>query len=225
MTRLLIAVVVVAASLGTSIATADTVYIRDTLYVPLRGGQSTEHRILHRGLRSGTALERLETNDDTGYTRVRTSSGMEGWLQTQYLVEEPIAKTQLDDVIAQMEDIEARYQQTLLRLSEATDENTSLDSEAQSLRDSHTALQQELSELKALAADTINIDVENARLTEERTTLQDEIDYLQQQNESLSGDRTQRWFLAGGSTVLIGLLFGFWLARRLYNRRNTGGWA
>ena len=35
-------------------ASADTVYVRDTLYVPLRGGQSQEHRILHRGLRSGS---------------------------------------------------------------------------------------------------------------------------------------------------------------------------
>ena len=75
---------------------ADTVYIRDTLYVPLRGGQSTEHRILHRGLRSGTELERLETSEDTGYTRVRTPDGLEGWLQTQYLVEEPIASTRLE---------------------------------------------------------------------------------------------------------------------------------
>lgn len=28
---------------------ADEVYIRDTLYVPLRGGESTKHRIIHRG--------------------------------------------------------------------------------------------------------------------------------------------------------------------------------
>ena len=60
---------------------AETVYIKDTLYVPLRGGQSQGHRILHRGLKSGLKLERLETNDETGYSKVRTEAGLEGWLQ------------------------------------------------------------------------------------------------------------------------------------------------
>ena len=65
----------------------DEVYIRDTLYVPLREGESSEHRIIHRGIKSGTALERLKINEQTGYTRVQTGKGLEGWLLTQYLVE------------------------------------------------------------------------------------------------------------------------------------------
>ena len=79
---------------------ADTVYVRDTIYVPLRGGQSTEHRILHRGLRSGTALERLQTNDESGYTLVKSEGGVEGWIQSQYLVEVPIAR----DLLKKTED-------------------------------------------------------------------------------------------------------------------------
>ena len=57
---------------------AEKVYIRDTLYVPLSGGQTQEHRILHRGLKSGLKLERLETNDETDYSRVPTVAGLEG---------------------------------------------------------------------------------------------------------------------------------------------------
>ena len=72
---------------------ADTVYVRDEIYVPLRGGQSTEHRILHKGIRSGTSLNRMEINEDSGYTHVKLENGLEGWIQSQYLSEEPIAKT------------------------------------------------------------------------------------------------------------------------------------
>ena len=49
--------ILVLAVLAGGAATAKDVYIRDTLYVPLRGGQSTEHRILHRGLRSEEKAE------------------------------------------------------------------------------------------------------------------------------------------------------------------------
>ncbi|MEX1236901.1 MAG: hypothetical protein WD994_01390, partial [Pseudomonadales bacterium] len=47
-----------------ALSAAATVYIRDTLYVPLRGGQSSEYRILHRGVKSGTPLELIEENAD-----------------------------------------------------------------------------------------------------------------------------------------------------------------
>jgi len=208
-----------------SAASAETVYIRDTLYVPLRGGQSQEHRILHRGLRSGTALERLEENEETGYSRVRTSEGLEGWLQTQYLVEQPIASTRLDDLQAQLDELEARHQQTLLRLREANEAGETLSSNTSSLAEANAALQQELDELKALAADVIAINDENQRLNEERDTLQAEIDHLSNRNSSLLDDQTQRWFLTGGGTVLIGLLFGFWVGRRIYQRRSASGWA
>jgi len=208
-----------------SAASAETVYIRDTLYVPLRGGQSQEHRILHRGLRSGTALERLEENEETGYSRVRTSEGLEGWLQTQYLVEQPIASTRLDDLQAQLDELEARHQQTLLRLREANETGETLSSNTSSLAEANAALQQELDELKALAADVIAINEENQRLKEERDTLQAEIDHLSNRNSSLLDDQTQRWFLTGGGTVLIGLLFGFWVGRRIYQRRSASGWA
>lgn len=204
---------------------ADTVYVRDTLYVPLRGGQSQEHRILHRGLRSGSALERLEENEETGYTRVRTDNGLEGWLQTQYLVTEPIAATRLETMQNRLDELEASHQQTLLRLREANETGETLSSNSSSLAAANTALQQELDELKALAADVIAINEENQRLNEKRATLQTEIDHLENRNSALQDNQTQRWFLTGGGTVLIGLLFGFWVGRRIYQRRSASGWA
>ena len=223
--RVLITLSLLAGLFISRAATADTVYIRDTLYVPLRGGQSQEHRILHRGLRSGTAVERLEENDETGYTRVRTGEGLEGWLQTQYLVEEPIAATRLEDLQAQLDELEARHQQTLLRLREANEAGEMLTSNSSSLAEANAALQQELDELKSLAADVIAINDENQRLDAARDTLQAEIDHLSNRNSELLDDQTQRWFLTGGGTVLIGLLFGFWVGRRIYQRRSASGWA
>lgn len=206
-------------------ALADTVYIGDTLYVPLRGGQSTEHRILHRGLRSGTALERLEQNDTTGYTRVRTPGGLEGWLQSQYLVDTPIAAARVEQLDLQLESLEATHQQTLLRLREANELNDSLNQRTESLGLENEQLQADLQQVTALAADVIAIDQQNQQMAEDRQNLLAEINALQRQNESLADESARQWFLWGAGVVLISLLFGFVIGRRIYNRRHSGGWA
>jgi len=206
-------------------AIAEKVYVRDTLYVPLRGGQSSEHRILHRGLRSGTELERLETNEESGYSRVRTEDGLEGWLQTQYLVEEPIASMQLDGMQDRLASLEAEHQQTLLRLREAREENERLSSSQGNLSAEKDELAKELAQLTELSANTIAIDQENQQLNEDRETLLEEIARLNSENADLSDDDAQDWFLRGAGTVLLGLLFGVWIGRRIYQRRNNSGWA
>jgi SH3 domain protein len=207
------------------ISLADEVYVRDTLYVPLRGGQSTEHRILHRGLRSGTPLERLETNEETGYTRVRTDDGLEGWLQTQYLVDEPIASTQLDGVKSEMESLGAEHQQTLLSLREEKEAKEALAREQENLADQNASLVEDLETITRLSANVIAIDEQNKQLSEDRDVLLQEIKDLNELTEALSDERAQEWFLRGAATVLVGILFGFWLGRRIYNKRSPSGWA
>ena len=197
---------------------ADEAYIRDTLYVPLRGGESSEHRIIHRGIKSGTPLERLETNEQTGYTRVRTGKGLEGWLLTQYLVDEPIASTQLDIVKSELQSLDTKHQQTLLSLKEVKEAR-------KVLADQNELLAEDLATITTLSANVVVIDEQNKRLSEERDVLLQKIKNLNEITNALSDDRAQQWFLRGAGVILIGLLFGFWLSRRIYHKRYSGGWA
>lgn len=197
---------------------ADEAYIGDTLYVPLRGGESSEHRIIHRGIKSGTLLERLETNKQTGYTRVRTGKGLEGWLLTQYLVDEPIASAQLDSVKSELQSLDTKHQQTLLSLKEANEER-------EVLADRNALLAEDLATITTLSANVVVINQQNKRLSEERDALLQEITSLNELTDALSDDRLQQWFLRGAGIMLIGLLFGFWLSRGIYHKRDRGGWA
>ncbi len=207
------------------ISLADEVYVRDTLYIPLRSGQSTEYKILHRGIKSGTPLDRLETNEETGYTRVRTDNGLEGWLQTQYLVDEPIASTQLDSVKSEMVSLGAEHQQTLASLIETKAEKEALIREQKSLAAQNARLLEDLKSITTLSANVIAIDEQNKQLGEARDVLLQEIKDLNELTEALSDDRAQEWFLRGAGTLLVGLLFGSWLGRRVYNKRSTSDWA
>jgi SH3 domain protein len=197
---------------------ADEAYIRDTLYVPLRGGESSEHRIIHRGIKSGTPLERLETNEQSGYTRVRTGKGLEGWLLTQYLVDEPIASTQLDIVKSELQSLDTKHQQTLLSLKEVKEAR-------KILADQNELLAEDLATITTLSANVVVIDEQNKRLSEERDVLLQKIKNLNEITNALSDDRAQQWFLRGAGVILIGLMFGFWFSRRIYHKRYSGGWA
>ena len=197
---------------------ADEVYISDNLYVLLRGGESSEHRIIHGGIKSGTSLERLETNEQTGYTRVRTGEGLEGWLLTRYLVEEPIARTRLNSVESELQLLDTKHQQTLLSLKEVTEAR-------KVLADQNALLVEDLAIITALSGNVVVIDDQNKRLSEERDILLQNIKDLNELTDTLSDDSAQQWFLRGAGVILIGLLFGFWISRRVYHKRYSGGWA
>ena len=144
-------------------AGAETMYIRDTLYVPLRTGESLDHRVIHRGLKSGTRVERLEVGSESGFSLVRTGEGLEGWLQSQYLTSEMVAADRLADLQLQLQDLADTHQQTLRRLERARAEN-----EATAARQAHLEAENlRLEELEAIYRQTLR-SLEEARAENER---------------------------------------------------------
>jgi SH3 domain protein len=88
-------------------ADAQTRYVSDRLEVTLRTGTSTQHSIV-RMLPSGTRLEVLETEPASGYARVRTADGVEGWVLSRYLMDQPAAREQLAAANRRVETLNAR---------------------------------------------------------------------------------------------------------------------
>lgn len=206
-------------------AHAETVYIRDTLYVPLRTGQSSGHAILHRGLPSGTALTLIEEDEASGYSRVRLEDDTEGWLPSQYLVEEPIAADRIESIEKELVDLEAQHQRALQRVQEAEAATVAATSRHAELEAKNESLREELNRINLLAADAIAIDLANQDLKQSRDALRAEINAMSVVNQTLRRNSNQVWYVSGAGTVLIGLLFGFYAARRIYQRRSISGWS
>ena len=91
------------------------------IYVPLRGGQSSEDRVLHNGLRSGTRLELLTKNTETGNSLVRMENGKEGWIPNQYLIRQPIAADLLKEAKQRLKVTNQEHETALLRIEELED--------------------------------------------------------------------------------------------------------
>ena len=73
---------------------AQTAYVTDEFKITLRSGESATHRIL-RMLPTGEQVTVLSSNPDTGYSKVRTSGGAEGFVLTRQLVDQPVARDRL----------------------------------------------------------------------------------------------------------------------------------
>ncbi len=209
---------IVAALLAPTVR-AQTAWISDDFTVPLRSGPSLGNRIVHRGLPSGTALEVLGSSSD--YTHVRTSSGLDGWINSQYLVNEPIARVRLTAANNRIEALEKQLDQRKQTVSELRSTSNEATSNGDRLTAQVAALESELAELKRVSAGAIDEHTRNQELTNLNARLRAEVEDLTQESQHLEHNSEQRWFMIGGALVLGGLLAG--VAIKARPRRS--GWS
>ncbi len=200
-------------------AAADTRYISDLMYVPLRSGPSGEHRIIHWGLPSGMTLEVLE-DESAQFTRVRTEDGMEGWIPSQYLVAEPVAADRLARAESEIERLESLLGgDTSILAAELEEARQEARRNAESA-ETVFALEAQLEEIRRVSASAIATQEENVRLAEANAALRRGHEDLEARTERLQGEVDMWWMLAGGGLILAGLLLGIWLGSR--SRRRSG---
>jgi len=188
---------------------AETAWISDNLTVPLRSGPSTSHRILHRGLPSGTELTVLAKDPDSDFVQILTSRGTEGWLPSQYLVYQPIARDQLATAKRRIEELTSTVSQLKQQLSDLSQGKNQADSSNSEMTRQIAALEQELAEIKRVSAGALELSEQNLELTELNGRLRAEVDELVASITQLEDNARERWLLIGGGLVLIGLVLGF----------------
>jgi SH3 domain protein len=187
---------------------AATMYISDELTVPLRRGPSNGHRILHAGLPAGTALEVLGEDKEAGFTQVRTPNGTEGWVPSQYLTREPVAKTQLAAAQKRIQSLEAELKTLRSNFQEQRGARTQVESRAAELDKQTQKLQTELAEIRRISAGAIAQAEENKKLKADNQQLQAQNSQLTERVRALERNVQLRWLLFGGGLVVLGLILG-----------------
>ena len=131
MIRTLLSVLLLSITLN---AQAETRYVSDELEIDMRSGTSNQHRIL-RMLPSGSALEVLEDDKASGYSRVQTSSGAEGWILSRYLQTSAPASKRLAETEKKLAELELQSRQRMAKLSESDKEFIGVTEELTRLKD------------------------------------------------------------------------------------------
>jgi SH3 domain protein len=200
--------------LGPLSAFAATMYISDELTVPLRRGPSNGHKIVNAALPSGLALEVLGEDKAAGFSQVRTPNGTEGWVPTQYLVGQPIAKDRLAAATKRVEALEAQLKSVRDNYQDVRGARTEIEGRASDLAKENQKLQTELAEIRRVSATAITQFEENKQLKTDNASLQTQVTQLTDEVQDLKRNVMLRWLLSGGALVLIGLALGSWIKSR-----------
>jgi SH3 domain protein len=201
-------------------AQAQTRYVTDQFEINLRTGTSDAHAIL-RLLPTGTPLEVLESDAASGYTRVRTGRGIEGWVLSRYLVDEPPARDRLEALQARAQAAESQAREhgaALEALAVARDEALG---RVGGLEQENARLERELNDVRQASANVLAIDERNRALTQRVGEIEAELAAARSDNERLAGRANRDWFVAGAGVVGFGVLLGLLLPRLRLRRKST----
>jgi SH3 domain protein len=202
-------------------ALAETRYVTEALEVPVRTGRTLENKIV-KMLPSGSPVEVLG-GDDEGYTRVRTAKGMEGWILTRYLVEQPSARERLATLETDNANLREQVRDLTQGLATSNAEAQELHRSTTGLQGENTALRQELEALRRAAARPVEVAQENERLRRELEATRGDLDSARARAEALGNSAYRQWFVTGGGVALGGLVLGLILPR-FYKRRRRSSW-
>ncbi len=151
-TLLLGAWLLVVAVAGVPAARAQTTgWVTDQLSVTVRTGKGPEYAIV-KVLGSGTAVRVLERDPETGYARVRTPGGEEGWMLARYLMQQPAARERLPALEARVAELEAENERLAGRLASLESAGAGAEQHAEALEKELDALHGEVLILRRGAA-------------------------------------------------------------------------
>lgn len=208
-----------AASFVSLTALGESVWVSDQFEVTLRTGPSTSNAI-ERMIPSGAELELLEQDAESGYSRVVTSGGTEGWVLNRYLMSEPAAREQLAILTQQLTDANADGTSMQSQLASIRGESEAAQTRIGELELSNADLQTELEKIRRTAANVLAIDKQNMNLQQQLTDAEITVSILEQENDQLNSRTTRNWFITGALVLSAGILLGLLLPRMTWSRKS-----
>lgn len=201
-------------------AHGQTRYVSDQLIVPLRTGPSLRNAIT-RNLPAGTPVEVLEQDEESGYSHVRLRDrDVEGWLQSQYLTDEPIARDRLEAAQKELAAARVRVQQLEAELDAVTAELDGARAELEEARAASGELAQELQDLRQASANVLALRDEKEKLARRLEERDLQVESLTLANSALRQRERQSWFIIGAAVLLGGIVIGLILPSLRRRRRS-----
>ena len=151
------------------LAFAETAYITERLEVPVRSGETRDHRII-RYLQAGSQIEVLKTYG-TGYSQIKDERGREGFVLGRYIVDQApsfVIAGRLEAQIAEQKKTIKRLRQDVNAL---TAQNKSAGTTVKKIKEQLAQKEAEFNQFVATAGDSITLRERLLTLETERQVL------------------------------------------------------
>jgi SH3 domain protein len=217
--RILQTFVAIFVLLSAGTALAQSAWVSDEFEVTLRSGPSTTNAI-QLMVSSGRELQVMEEDPESGYSRVRTVGGTEGWVLTRYLMDEPSAREQLENLTQQLTSASAEGESMTSQLMAIRGEYDTATRTIRQLESDKADLQSQIEDITGKAANTLAIDRQNQNLQQQLTDAEIKVSILEQENEQLASRTTRNWFIIGALVLFGGIVLGLVLPKMKFQRRS-----
>ena len=198
-----------------------TRFVSDELEITMRNGKSVKFAI-RKMLSSGTKLDVIET-DPTGYSKVRTENGTEGWVLTRYLDNQPSARERLAASEQKAANLELEIAQYKTEIEALSSQNSDTGSQNLTLTETSQRLSKELENLRRTASNAMALDTENHKLKEQLQEVDHQTQLLIIENSGLKDNNAKTWFLVGAAVLIAGLLLGLIIPRLRFQKKSSWG--
>lgn len=201
---------------------AKTVYVTDNIKFTLRSSENNRSKIL-KMLKTGDAVTIINENSASGYSHIRTNSGIEGYLLTRHTINKPVSSWYLVKANKQLQTLQQEYDLVKEHLDMLMGDKSKVLSSNTSLSKERDLLSRDLNDLKQTAANAVQLKHQRDHFQERVISVERELQQLKRENQTLEDSTNQDWFLYGGILSLIGVILGFILPK-LGWRRKTSNW-
>jgi SH3 domain protein len=208
--------------IASSSSFAQDAYVTDKFTVAVRSGEAADYRIL-RMLRTGTKVEVISQNRETGYSKIRFNNGKEGFVLTRQLLDEPTARDRLADLEKEMALLKGEPDELKSKLTDATQKASQFEKSYKAAEARARSAEQELAAFKRISSDAVSVAEERNSLREQVAKLNRDLAEAKQETLELENNDTQHWFLIGASVLLGGIILGLILPN-LRSRRPKQSW-
>ena len=200
-------------------AGAESAWVSDRFEVTLRTGPSTSNAI-RLMVSSGTELEIIEQDAESGYAQVRTGGGTEGWVLSRYLMDEPPAREQLATLTGELTDAKSHGNSLNSQLDAIRSQYDDATQRIANLERDKSRIEQDLADIKRTSANVVAIDEQNKEFRQQLAAAEIRVATMEQENRELMSQTARYWFMTGALVLTIGFILGLWLPRIRWQRRS-----
>jgi SH3 domain protein len=204
-----------------SSVTAETIYMTDSMDFTLRASENPHGKTVAM-LASGTELELLRKNQNSGFSKVKTKDGQEGYVITRHTTTTPGSRVLLEQANQKLASLTEENNILKQEIIAIKSNNTQALTPNQNLLEERNRAIQELAEYREASGQTVQLKQQRDQLQERSINLQREVEQLKRENLALQGTENQDWFLYGGAVAFIGMLFGIFLPKIGWKKRSNG---